>query len=79
MNPRDVLSRVLEELEDKNLTETQSLMKHPQNLMRNVAKSGCLSTYTYVPDIDMIPGSIFNYDPGSTAAQSLREQNTPIN
>ena len=26
-----------------------------QNLLRNAAKSGCQTNYTYIPDIDMVP------------------------
>jgi len=30
-------------------------LAYPQNLLRNVAKSGCQTEYTYIPDIDMLP------------------------
>ncbi len=30
-------------------------MEYPQSLMRNIAKGGCQTTFTFVPDIDMIP------------------------
>ena len=30
-------------------------MEYPQNLMRNIAKSGCQTNFTFVPDVDMIP------------------------
>jgi len=39
---------------------TEDMMKwrtsysYPQNLLRNVAKSGCQTEFTYVPDIDMV-------------------------
>ena len=28
---------------------------YPQNLLRNTAKAGCQTNYTFVPDIDMVP------------------------
>ena len=28
---------------------------YPQNLLRNLAKNGCQTNYTYIPDIDMVP------------------------
>merc|ERR1711936_1224760 len=28
---------------------------YPQNLLRNLAKKGCQTNYTYIPDIDMVP------------------------
>jgi len=28
---------------------------YPQNLLRNLAKAGCQTNYTYIPDIDMVP------------------------
>ncbi len=30
---------------------------YPQNLMRNIAKSGCQTNYTFIPDVDMIPNA----------------------
>eukprot|EP00095_Tigriopus_kingsejongensis_P007170 maker-scaffold211_size255937-snap-gene-1.15 protein:Tk07170 transcript:maker-scaffold211_size255937-snap-gene-1.15-mRNA-1 annotation:"n-acetyllactosaminide beta- -n-acetylglucosaminyltransferase-like" len=30
-------------------------MEYPQNLLRNTAKSGCQTNFTFIPDIDMIP------------------------
>jgi N-acetyllactosaminide beta-1,3-N-acetylglucosaminyltransferase len=30
-------------------------MKYPQSLMRNTAKNGCQTDYTFVVDVDMIP------------------------
>ena len=30
-------------------------LEYPQNLMRNIAKSGCQTPFTLVPDVDMIP------------------------
>ena len=32
-------------------------LEYPQNLMRNIAKSGCQTNFTLVPDVDMIPNS----------------------
>ena len=35
-------------------------LEHPQNLLRNFAKSGCQTEYTLLPDIDMIPNKNLN-------------------
>jgi len=53
-SPHSVLEALL-------ATRPESLLKwrgsypYPQNLLRNAAKSGCQTNYTYIPDIDMVP------------------------
>ena len=37
------------------MLEWRTSFAYPQNLLRNVAKAGCQTNYTFVPDIDMIP------------------------
>ena len=36
-------------------TKWRDPLEYPQNLMRNIAKSGCQTNYTFIPDVDMIP------------------------
>ena len=38
-------------------TKWRSPLEYPQNLMRNIAKSGCQTNFTFVPDVDMIPNA----------------------
>ena len=42
-------------LQTPNYTNWRESLEYPQNLMRNVAKSGCQTAFTLVPDVDMIP------------------------
>ena len=51
--PRDVLQHFL--AEGKRDTMPTERIKYPQNLLRNLAKQGCQTEFTFVPDIDMIP------------------------
>ena len=37
------------------LLEWRASYAYPQNLLRNTAKAGCQTNYTFVPDIDMVP------------------------
>ena len=52
-HPKDVLLNFLEQ--GKKDVGPIERAKYPQNLMRNLAKNGCQTEYTFVPDIDMIP------------------------
>ena len=52
--PQQVLELLLEERDEKMLSWRQSY-PYPQNLLRNLAKKGCQTNYTYISDIDMVP------------------------
>ena len=39
----------------KYILEFRTWIMSFQNLLRNAAKSGCQTNYTYIPDIDMVP------------------------
>ena len=39
----------------KQFTDWRTTLPYPQNLLRNLAKAGCQTEYTMIPDIDMIP------------------------
>ena len=43
--------------EGSAFTDWRRTMAYPQNLLRNLAKAGCQTEYTMVPDIDMIPNT----------------------
>ena len=43
--------------EGNDFTDWRRTMAYPQNLLRNLAKAGCQTEYTMVPDIDMIPNT----------------------
>jgi len=53
-SPESVLSSLLTSLPLSHLAWRTSF-PYPQNLLRNLAKSGCQTAYTYIPDIDMVP------------------------
>lgn len=56
-HPKQILNSLLEDLnQNETRRNWRETYPYPQNLLRNVAKSGCPSTYTIIPDIDMIPG-----------------------
>eukprot|EP00088_Acartia_fossae_P029166 TRINITY_DN29996_c0_g1_i9.p1 TRINITY_DN29996_c0_g1~~TRINITY_DN29996_c0_g1_i9.p1 ORF type:complete len:523 (-),score=67.62 TRINITY_DN29996_c0_g1_i9:482-2050(-) len=38
----------------EDMLEWRASYAYPQNLLRNVAKSGCQTEFTYIPDIDMV-------------------------
>ena len=52
--PKEVLRKLLN-VKSAKMKSWRKLMKYPQNLLRNVAKRGCQTNYTFLPDIDMIP------------------------
>ena len=52
--PRQVLELLLEERGEEMMSWRPSY-PYPQNLLRNLAKRGCQTDYTYIPDIDMVP------------------------
>ena len=51
---KDVLDRLLK-VRSESMMRWREKMKYPQNHLRNVAKQGCQTNFTFVPDIDMIP------------------------
>lgn len=52
--PEQVLQFMLK-ARDESMMEWRVSYPYPQNLLRNLAKNGCQTNYTYIPDIDMIP------------------------
>ncbi len=52
--PKDVLSKLISKRESSMLKWRETL-EYPQNLLRNLAKNGCQTEFTFIPDIDMIP------------------------
>ena len=40
---------------DEEMMSWRQSYAYPQNLLRNLAKAGCQTNYTYIPDIDMVP------------------------
>jgi len=52
--PKHVLQFMLN-ARDESMMEWRVSYPYPQNLLRNLAKNGCQTNYTYIPDIDMIP------------------------
>merc|ERR1712004_823573 len=53
-SPKSVLQALLA-TRPESLLEWRASYPYPQNLLRNAAKSGCQTNYTYIPDIDMVP------------------------
>jgi len=52
--PKQVLQFMLDTRE-KDMMTWRTSYSYPQNLLRNLAKAGCQTNYTYIPDIDMVP------------------------
>ena len=52
--PKQVLDLLLEQ-RDEEMLGWRTSYPYPQNLLRNLAKKGCQTNYTYIPDIDMVP------------------------
>ena len=52
--PHQVLELLLEE-RDEEMMSWRPSYPYPQNLLRNLAKKGCQTNYTYISDIDMVP------------------------
>jgi len=52
--PKQVLQFMLDTRGEEMMTWRTSY-SYPQNLLRNLAKAGCQTNYTYIPDIDMVP------------------------
>ena len=56
MTPKQFADKLLRHTtSEKSYRSWRVSLEYPQNLLRNVAKSGCQTTYTMLPDIDMIP------------------------
>jgi len=52
--PKQVLQYLLG-VRTKEMLGWRESYPYPQNLLRNLAKNGCQTNYTYIPDIDMVP------------------------
>ena len=52
--PKQVLELLLER-RDEEMMSWRLSYPYPQNLLRNLAKQGCQTNYTYISDIDMVP------------------------
>ena len=52
--PTQVIKYLLEKRGEQMMSWRPSY-PYPQNLLRNTAKKGCQTAYTYIPDIDMVP------------------------
>jgi len=52
--PKQVLQYLLG-VRTKEMLDWRESYPYPQNLLRNLAKNGCQTNYTYIPDIDMVP------------------------
>ena len=52
--PKQVLQFMLD-TRDEDMMTWRTSYSYPQNLLRNLAKAGCQTNYTYIPDIDMVP------------------------
>ena len=52
--PKQVLKFLLN-VRSKEMLAWRESYPYPQNLLRNLAKNGCQTNYTYIPDIDMVP------------------------
>jgi len=56
-SPSQTLNSLLEEINyNQTRIDWRETYPYPQNLLRNLAKSGCPTNYTIIPDIDMVPG-----------------------
>ena len=56
MTPKQFADKLLQHTtNEKSYKKWRTSLEHPQNLLRNVAKSGCQTKYIMLPDIDMIP------------------------
>ena len=56
MTPKQFADKLLRHTtSEKSYRSWRTSLEHPQNLLRNVAKSGCQTQYIMLPDIDMIP------------------------
>ena len=52
--PKQVLELLLEQ-RDEEMLSWRTSYPYPQNLLRNLAKKGCQTNYTFISDIDMVP------------------------
>ena len=52
--PEQVLTYLLN-VRSKEMLAWRESYPYPQNLLRNLAKNGCQTNYTFIPDIDMVP------------------------
>ena len=52
--PKQVLKYLLS-VRNMEMLGWRESYPYPQNLLRNLAKNGCQTNYTYIPDIDMVP------------------------
>ena len=52
--PKQVLKFLLN-VRSKEMLAWRESYPYPQNLLRNLAKNGCQTNYTFIPDIDMVP------------------------
>jgi len=56
MTPKQFADKLLKHTtNEKAYSSWRTSLEHPQNLLRNTAKSGCQTKYIMLPDIDMIP------------------------
>lgn len=53
---KQVLKTLLNTARSPEMMAWRESYPYPQNLLRNMAKTGCQTNYTYIPDIDMVPG-----------------------
>ncbi|XP_059082616.1 beta-1,4-glucuronyltransferase 1-like [Tigriopus californicus] len=60
-DPKKVLD-FLVKTRSKEMLAWREPMEYPQNLLRNTAKQGCQTQFTFIPDIDMIPNAGLDLD-----------------
>lgn len=52
--PESVNKEILKKIRTPKLQEYMKKSPYPQNLLRNIAREGCHSEYSFTPDVDMI-------------------------
>ena len=52
-NPKEVLQQLLK-VRDEKMLSWRKKFEYPQNLMRNLAKSGCPTNYTFIPGLSIV-------------------------
>ena len=61
ITPKQFIKTLLQNTtHEESYRSWRTSLEHPQNLLRNFAKSGCQTEYTLLPDIDMIPNKNLN-------------------
>ena len=59
LEPKQELEALMR-LRPSKMLQWREEYPYPQNLLRNLAKAGCQTNFTFIPDIDMVPSQDMN-------------------